>query len=245
MAASGYSSWPTPTVHEAGTLNRSASGGPPQNLAVSAREWGRNWQTPNAAAEAPNLWLTPKTHDDGSSVERFRERMIERGARAHQFSGLTQQAEHITRNWPTPQAHDSVGGKTPEQVEEMRARTGAGVWNLNEESVRVTRNWQTPSANEDAAGTLNGNMQHMLSHQAQEWAYGEKQIEAPTGAPSSGRPVPRTMRDGLASLLPDDWISSRLRLNPAFVEWLMGWPEGWTSLVTSRDLTASTSLATA
>jgi hypothetical protein len=33
---------------------------------------------------------------------------------------------------PTPQAHDQRGGKTPEQVEAMRQRTGAGVSNLNE-----------------------------------------------------------------------------------------------------------------
>jgi len=34
---------------------------------------------------------------------------------------------------PTPQAHDAVAGKTPEQVAAMRARTGPGVRNLNEE----------------------------------------------------------------------------------------------------------------
>ena len=33
---------------------------------------------------------------------------------------------------PTPQAHDAIQGKTPEQVESMRLRTGAGVSNLNE-----------------------------------------------------------------------------------------------------------------
>ena len=33
---------------------------------------------------------------------------------------------------PTPQAHDATGGKTPEQVRDMRERTGAGVSNLNE-----------------------------------------------------------------------------------------------------------------
>lgn len=36
---------------------------------------------------------------------------------------------------PTPQAHDHVQGKTPEQVQAMRKRTGAGVRNLNEVSV--------------------------------------------------------------------------------------------------------------
>ena len=34
---------------------------------------------------------------------------------------------------PTPQAHDAQGPKTAEQIEAMRARTGAGVRNLNEE----------------------------------------------------------------------------------------------------------------
>jgi hypothetical protein len=37
-------------------------------------------------------WLTPRVDEDGSTVERFRERMLENGARAHQFSGLSQQA---------------------------------------------------------------------------------------------------------------------------------------------------------
>ena len=57
--------------------------------------------------------------------------------------------------------------------------------------------WQTPSANEDAAGTVKGKMQHMLSHQAQE----------ATGVTSQN--------------------DSGQRLNPAFVTWLMGWPDGW------------------
>ena len=62
------------------------------------------------------------------------------------------------------------------------------------------QNWQTPSANEDAAGTINGNMQHMLSHQVQE-------VTGITSPNDTGQ-----------------------RLNPLFVEWLMGWPEGWLEL---------------
>ncbi len=57
--------------------------------------------------------------------------------------------------------------------------------------------WATPSANEDAAGTVKGKMQYMLSHQAQE----------ATGVTSQN--------------------DSGQRLNPAFVTWLMGWPDGW------------------
>ena len=43
---------------------------------------------------------------------------------------LADQVEHSLL--PTPQAHDAVKGKTPEQIAAMRARSGAGVWNLNE-----------------------------------------------------------------------------------------------------------------
>jgi hypothetical protein len=65
--------------------------------------------------------------------------------------------------------------------------------------------WLTPSANEDAAGSLAGNMQNMLSHQVQQ--------QAQSGEIFS----------------PNDQ-TSHLRLNPKFVEKLMGFPEGWLSL---------------
>ena len=184
-AANASSSWPT--ARASYNENRNTQPAPShgvthgKTLSGEAIRAMRNWQTPNAAAEAPNL---------GSNIKN--------GPKP-----LLAQAEQTTR--------------AP---------------------------WQTPSANEDAAGTLNGNMQHMLSHQVQEWAYGEKQVNLPTGAHSSGRPVPTTVRDGLASSLPDDWTSSRLRLNPKFVSWLMGWPEDWADPISSLAPTNSTSSVT-
>ena len=47
----------------------------------------------------------------------------------------TGNASSSSPHLPTPQAHDAVKGKTPEQVEAMRRRTGAGVRNLNEVAV--------------------------------------------------------------------------------------------------------------
>lgn len=75
-------SWPTPTAHEAGTLNQSATGGPAQNLAVTAREWGKAKgffpsSRPATAAEEPGTAKTahagetgaqPATHGEPSSV---------------------------------------------------------------------------------------------------------------------------------------------------------------------------------
>ena len=66
-------------------------------------------------------------------------------------------------------------------------------------------NWLTPSANEDAAGTVDGKMQNMLSHQAQ-------------------------VKIGVTSQ-----NDSGQRLNPLFVEWLMGWPEGWLETTDSES----------
>ena len=71
------SKWPTATVHEAGTLNQSKTGGPPQNLAVEARKWptanahdGRRPGHEQGSTQGANLkrdaesWPTPRQEMD-------------------------------------------------------------------------------------------------------------------------------------------------------------------------------------
>lgn len=72
--------------------------------------------------------------------------------------------------------------------------------------------WWTPTSNEDAAGTRNGKMQYMLSHQVQEIA-----------------------QDGPLFSNEDPTLRQRRRLNPKFVEWLMGLPEGWLELTSCES----------
>jgi len=91
-------------------------------------------------------------------------------------SNSTRGLSTTSENWATPRANDP------------------------EKRGNIVKHWQTPSANEDAAGTINGNMQHMLSHQ----------VQVATGITSTN--------------------DTGQRLNPLFVEWLMGWPEGWLEL---------------
>jgi len=107
-------------------------------------------------------------------------------------------------SWPTPTTQE-VPHPEAELTESGRRKTkdGQSSHSLNLED--RASNWLTPSANEDAAGTLAGNMQNMLSHQVQAQAQSGK-IFSPN--------VPTSHR----------------RLNPKFVEWLMGWPEGWLEL---------------
>ena len=54
-----------------------------------------------------------------------------------------QATNHAVLGWPTPQAHDAKGGKTPEQIERMRQESGAGVSNLNEK-VHEISGWRSP-----------------------------------------------------------------------------------------------------
>lgn len=187
------------------------------------------------------------------------------------FGGLAPAAAQ----WPTPQAHDSQGPKTPEQIAAMRERTGAGVSNLNErvsmwqtptsaaEAPNLGSNirngpksllaqaqavWQTPSASTYSMRRQPGKTERnepLLPKQAEQWATPTSRDWKDGANPSAevatnsllGRQAPRTQMPGDESLPSDR--TSRRRLNPRFVEWLMGWPEGWV------DLTSSTSSGTA
>jgi len=56
--------------------------------------------------------------------------------------------------WPTAQAHDAAGSKTPEQIQAARVKSGAGISNLNESASM----WKTPHGmgNKDASGKIAG-----------------------------------------------------------------------------------------
>lgn len=60
---------------------------------------------------------------------------------------------------------------------------------------------------------------------AEDSALSLRAIPTPTMEPLS-MSGPSTSGDSSSIAAP----TSRQRLNPLFVEWLMGWPEGWTSL---------------
>lgn len=110
--------------------------------------------------------------------------------------------ETLAKQWPTPQAHDAMTPKTPEQIEAVRNRSvrstnggKPGMSNLNE----IVAQWATPTARDwkDAACAS---------------------ADVPTNG-LLGRQAPRSMSGGGDGMV----------LNPQFVEMLMGWPIGWTA----------------
>jgi len=143
--------------------------------------------------------------------------------------GLADQAGVVSKDlWPTPQAHDYATPKTPEQIARMLAnakprKAGGkpGFSNLNE----VVGPWQDSLHGPPGPSTTTG------------------------GGPSCGGD-PTLPLLWPTPMLHDHWMSNnprtdgrqeqlpnvaahfcdhpKRRLNPQFVEWLMGWCQGWT-----------------
>lgn len=100
------------------------------------------------------------------------------------------------------------------------------------------RRWPTPTANEDAAGTPDGKMQWMLTQAVKSGCTTrtEYKIRFPTpcttGFHSDCKKVNKLFLDGV--LTEQERITFRAgnggQLNPDWVEWLMGWPIGWTRI---------------
>lgn len=190
--ANDSSSWPT--ARASYNENRNTQPAPShgvthgKTLAGEAVRVTRNWQTPNAAAEAPNL---------GSNIRN--------GPKP-----LLAQAEQTTRRmWQTPAVFQ---GKYRRQVHQTKRAEELLPAQAQRTTERLTA-WATPTS--------------------RDWKDGSEPSAGVSTNSLLGRQAPMTMRDGLASLLPDDWTSSRLRLNPKFVEWLMGWEENSADIDTS------------
>jgi len=179
------------------------------------------------AASGSSLWPTSTAQDSASSGS------AAYGTEIGRHSGTT--LTDAAGMWVTPVARDVKGagasegmtrkdGKTrldqlPNQAEHQwptpragdgdkggpNSRDGSGSPHLCSEAVM----WKTPTANEDAAGRPGTQMQQQIKQQAEEWAIGHQDPRAtgPGSTPNSG---PQ-------------------RLNPLFVEWLMGLPRGWTA----------------
>ena len=161
---------------------------------------------------------------------------------------------------PTPQAHDHVQGKTTEQVQAMRERTGACVKNLNE--IAVNELLPTPKAGDADFGMprTSGRPAEKSTHLMTRLAYTLPTPRATRGGSNTelaylagGERTDEHRAQGSVELPAEtDWgpyaaaiyrweqatgrhapdpteegPKGGRRLSAAFVEWLMGLPEGW------------------
>ncbi len=252
MAQRGVDAWisslrATHASHSVSLANAEASqtnGTSGRTLPESFARWDRDgscWRT----SQGTFPWASPTFSGRWPRWGTMRS-----GAAIRQSKPGVPTAESDCSCWPTPLAHDSTKGKTQAQVEAMRRRTGAGVRNLNE--VAENTAWPTPRASipgsrpnkrggkvlsEEAkwatprAGWIQNRMtgippseaagKHGLSLAGQACDHQRQTTQTPG---SGSQPTTRTRS---------------LRLNPVFVEWLMGFPRNWSLPSVGTDCDAS------
>jgi hypothetical protein len=187
-----------------------------------------------ASASSSSAWPTPKVSDMKGADP----------ARSENRSGDRHQG-----------AHDAMTPKTPEQIEAMRERAAPrkgggppGITNLNEQAPTVWSLWSTPSVADVEGGRTSRSgdrsSEIMLNGQAKGltaalWSTVTALSFDGSHQPGNSRSMNATMdmarslaegvsshQDPTTSRDGSNTSTGALRLNPLFVELLMGWPEG-------------------
>ena len=111
------------------------------------------------------------------------------------------------RKWPTPNTMDSMKGRTPEELKKQ-ATYNKGKWGpkLQTGNLRDAVMWPTPEANERNAYPRMTKTRKGVQKVEPNLAGAVKTERNSDGSPTGGQ------------------------LNPNWVEWLIGWPIGWTDL---------------
>lgn len=230
---SASSFWPTPDAankshgRPAGT---SPTGITPdgRKVQIGLREVASHWPTPVAGNSGSNQgggqgrvgmvrpslttlagrWPTPKAQD------------WKRAAGGHDPD-----LQSVTGNWQTPRASAGSSGADTQ-------RDGSRTPNLQQQ----TRDWPTPTSNNKTRP--GGGTQASLDNLGSTWPTptGTRHSATETGSLESLASGHQAETQSSGATSPSRSGQAR-RLNPAFVEWMMGFPPGW-SLPTPTDPTA-------
>jgi hypothetical protein len=198
---------------------------------VGLQSSGDGRETPNKLAWQASLWQSPSGKEGGNRS---------RGGERKEELLLDGQAQM----WGTP--HGMAGT-------DATGKQGAG-GEFAEAVVNWTKDfWATPTARDHKSGeaspeTMEGNARP-LNEQATHWStprstdgekggpcmsWGGGGMPLPTQAYLSSLPVPATSTPGHEKSSPTT-RTSRRRLNPAFVCWLMGLPWWWTNIASTSS----------
>lgn len=151
-----------------------------------------------------SAWPTPAVVDserDGTDLRQMTIDAGERGAR----KGIS--LHHEVANWPTPAARDYRSPNSQDSQDRRNDGSSRGQQLPN----FVEHMWSTPAVADVTGGRMarSGNRANELLLNGQT-------------ASLSSHLDPTTSTAGATR------STSGLQLNPLFVEWLMGWPAGWT-----------------
>jgi hypothetical protein len=203
--------WPTPDAGMRGGTN--SGGAKPGPERPTLERMGRMWPTATAGGSK------------GSGAAAY-------STESGRHSGTT--LTDATKAWPTPLAHDANGPGDPKRV--GRFGTKAGGRNLNDEAAA----WATPTASDYKSETPEIRPGHSppLSRQALLPGSGSESTQEPgrqwmtprvANIKGSEKRRASSENHSIDSQAREVWAENlKARLNPDFVEWLMGLPHGWT-----------------
>ena len=198
----GY--WPTPTV--CGNHNRK----------------GASKHSGDGLATAAKLWPTPKASQVGMSAKttgRGVEKSTHLSTQVALAEGMIGDDGKLRKQWPTPTKSDGTGGPrvTPrsdrDPLKPSDLRTAA-------------RLWPTPQASDNRPRATEASTQRRREIGKQISLEAAVKFPTPTVQDAKNNGSPSQMDRNTPPLNAVAGGS----LNPPWVEWLMGWPLGWTDL---------------
>jgi len=190
---------------------------------------------PNSLALSSILWLTPDVPGGGQTLKPGTSVTGKRPDGTKAQVGLSNQ---VTA-WPSPQARDFRSGDNPDGPRQARKLEQGWSQNLND--VAEASTWPTPAARDHKGengpdhlinGTGRLHMDQLPNAVAHGFSRPVPEMQPHGATLSQLRPIWRPLRASvIASHGRATWRRlwkgrAKRRLNPLFVEWLMGWPPG-------------------
>lgn len=204
--------WPTATAGDAnGSGSRNTPGSKAHqgvslsDMVTTGDSRGRQWATPMAHERAQ----TPRPVHHGIQLANQVDAWPTASANDHKGSHRIGQRrgqldEAAEQKWPSPRTSDTNGP----------GKHGTGGLDLRTKAA----GWATPMASDGSKPSAGNRRSADLSHQAQDQA-----------SDTSGESTTTGCRSPLAPPTENGGLASRPKLNPLFVEWLIGCPCGWTA----------------
>lgn len=226
MAANGSSFWPTAQAHDAATPKTAEQIA--RMKATAPKRKGGGPPGVNNLNEVTAMWPTPSAAltNDGEEPQTFlarQERLKEKGINGN---GAGIPLTIASKMWPTPEGiRDAKSPGTRALLARRQDESARG-----QPLMEVAAHWPTPTVG-DAKSSGSRNTEDSNAN------FGVSLTDVALGSFGTGRSSrqdPQTTTPGAVSSQQDRTSLPR-SLNPNFVEWLMGWPLGWTDSA-SREM---------